>query len=66
VVAVPYVARSGYDADKFVGVEGELGFTRLADDAVTAVRQQLRAALEPRGLWEPERFGLWSVLVCSY
>lgn len=36
----------------------------LAPPDVAAAREELRAALEPLGLWDGQKFGLWAVLVC--
>jgi hypothetical protein len=65
MVAAAHVAGSGYHGEARVD-DDELGYEPLADDAIAEARRKLQAALEPRGLWDPERFGLWTVLVCSY
>jgi len=44
----------------------DTGFVFLSDDAVKAAKKQLKAILEPHGLWDEKHFGLWAVQYCSY
>jgi hypothetical protein len=65
------VVRSGLDdASVYVGAATELATSWNGDvskvlplsESVEAIRARVRGALEPLGLWDEGRFGLWALL----
>ena len=52
------LVRIGYD-DK------EISFAKLPSD-IEKQKQEIKEFLEPLGLWDEEKFGMWSVGCCSY
>jgi hypothetical protein len=44
--------------------QGEIDKCDISD--IQAIKEQMQAKLEPLGLWDESKFGLWSILYCSY
>jgi hypothetical protein len=40
-------------------------FTQLPDN-IKEIKEKMRDTIGPLGLWDEKKFGLWSVLYCSY
>ena len=56
IIAAKYVKNSNWDSPSFEQIP-----TDIAD-----VKNKMRDLFGPLGLWDEKKFGLWSVLYCSY